>query len=131
MSEHDRNRERTKAELAVLERLKKACSALQEVTEERDGFGHTTLKVGKKSLAILGDHDGTPSLSLKTDLDTQAALIRRGSFTRTPYVGQHGWVSVQGQVKDIDWQTVQEVVTDTYRCVAPKRLVKSMRANIT
>jgi hypothetical protein len=126
MSEHDRNRERTKAELAVLERLKKACGDLKEITEERDGFGHTTLKVGKKSLAILGDHDGTPVLSLKTDVDTQSALIKRGKFTRTPYVGQHGWVSIRGPVKEIDWAAVKEIITDTYRAVAPKRLLKDL-----
>jgi predicted DNA-binding protein (MmcQ/YjbR family) len=122
------DRVRSAAELAILARLRKVCKALPEVTEERDGFGHTSLRVGKKSFAILGEHDGVPSLALKADLHTQAALVKRGVFYRTPYVGQHGWVSIDGKASALDWDTITDVVNDAYRAIAPKKLVKQLDA---
>ena len=42
---HDPNRERTKAELAAAKKLHAIARTLPEVTEARDGFGHTVFKV--------------------------------------------------------------------------------------
>jgi predicted DNA-binding protein (MmcQ/YjbR family) len=122
-------RERSSAELAILDQLRKVCAVLPGVTEHRDGFGHTTLRVGKKSFAILGEHDGTPSLALKTDLDTQAALVKRSAFYRTPYVGQHGWVSIDGDVGKLDWSAIEELIVEAYRAIAPKKLIKQLESS--
>jgi hypothetical protein len=121
---HDQNRELTAAEKAVLTRLRRIYKDLAGVSEERDKFGHVAIKVGKKTLAMLGLENGVPSLGLKSDLTTQAALIKRGRFYKTPYVGQHGWVSIDGTVKQMDWPAIEEVLTDTYSTVAPKKLRK-------
>ena len=123
------DRERSSAEMAVLERLRKLATRLPGVTEERDGFGHTTMRVGKKSFAILGESNGVPSLAVKTDLDTQAALVKRGAFYRTPYVGQHGWVSIDGGVRKIDWAAIDELLRDAYRAIAPKKLLAQFDAS--
>ncbi len=124
----DPNRKRSAAELAVLKRLRAVCADLPGITESRDGFGHSVLKVGTKSIAILGEDDGEPSLAIKTDLQTQAALIKRSSFFKTPYVGQHGWVSTRGNVKNLDWESILDVLLDTYRSVAPKKLLEQLEA---
>jgi hypothetical protein len=121
------SRPQSAAEVKVLEELRKIFARLPGVTEARDGFGHSTFKVGKKSLAMLGEDNGVPSLGLKTDVHTQALLIKRGDFVRTPYVGQHGWISANGTIKDIDWPTVEEVVRDAYRAVAPKKLLAQLK----
>ena len=118
----DRNRRKSAEEMGVLSRLRTVCTALPEVTENVDGHGHATFRVGSKVLAMLGESDGSPSLGLKTDLHTQAELLKRKDFYRTPYVGQHGWVSTDGSEKEIDWEVVRMVVAATYRRVAPKRL---------
>jgi len=117
----DANRKLTPAEEAVLRRLRQIYTPLGNVVEERDKFGHVSLRVGKKTLAMLGEHDGVPSLGLKSDLTTQALLVERGRFYRTPYVGQHGWVSIDGTVKQMDWPVIEDVLLATYRAVAPKR----------
>ena len=111
----------TGAELAVLKRLRRVYEQLDGVTEERDKFGHVAIRVGKKTLAMLGVNDGVPSLGLKSDLTTQSFLVERGRFYRTPYVGQHGWVSIDGTVKQLDWDAITDVLTATYAVVAPKR----------
>ncbi|MFL5478788.1 MAG: MmcQ/YjbR family DNA-binding protein [Gemmatimonadaceae bacterium] len=122
----DRDRQKSAAETEVLKRLRQVCTALPGVAETVDGHGHTTFRAGTKVLAMLGEHEGLPSIGLKTDLHTQSALIRRDDFYPTPYVGQHGWVSTDGRAKRIDWEAVQLVVTATYRRVAPKRLVAQL-----
>jgi hypothetical protein len=108
----DENRKLTSAEVAVLERLRRIYRNLAGVVEERDKFGH---------VSMLGQQDGVPSLGLKSDLTTQDLLVQGGRFYRTPYVGQHGWVSIDGTVKQLDWPAIEDVLTATYRVVAPKK----------
>ena len=110
----------------VVNRIRKLCTALPGVTEAIDGHGHTTFRVGTKTLAMLGEYEGMASLSLKSDRETQAELVKRKDFHPTPYVGQHGWVSTLGREKDIDWTTVELVLTATYRRVAPRKLVAQL-----
>ena len=116
----------TAAEQAVLTRLRRIYERLPGVTEERDKFGHVSIRVGKKTLAILGVDGGVPSLGLKSDLSTQDALVQRGRFYKTPYVGQHGWVSINGTVKQLDRPVIEDVLTATYKAVAPRILVKQL-----
>jgi len=120
----DKHRRKSAAEVRVLDRLRKVCTALPGVTETVDGHGHATFRVGTKVLAILGESKGSPSLGLKTDPPTQAELVKRKDFYPTPYVGQHGWVSTDGSEREIDWEVVKLVVDATYRRVAPKRLLR-------
>ena len=117
----------TPAEEGVLKRLRTICKSLDGITEERDKFGHVAIKVGKNTLAMLGLHDGAPSLGLKSDLTTQSFLVDGGKFYRTPYVGQHGWVSIDGTAKQLDWAAIEDVLTATYKRVAPKRAKKKVR----
>lgn len=109
----------------LLTALRRTCGALPEVVELVDGFGHTTFKVGKKSFVIAGMGAGGGSLAIKADPDTQAALIRRGPYYRTPYIGQHGWVSIDDPLRH-PWPEIEELITDAWRRVAPKRLVKQL-----
>ena len=120
----NQNRKLTAAEVAVLERLRRIYRDLAGVVEDRDKFGHVAIRVGKKTLAMLGEQDGVPSLGLKSDLTTQDMLVQGGRFYRTPYVGQHGWVSIDGTVRQMDWPAIEDVLTATYRAVAPKRAGK-------
>lgn len=120
---HDPNRERTRAELAVVRKLEAIARSLPEVVQTRDGFGHTVFKVGKKSVAILGEDNGPVYLSLNVDRETQRFLIEQGGFERTPYIGQHGWTSHQ-VTRDTDWQHIAELMREAYRRVAPKRLAR-------
>ena len=115
----------SRAAQKLLEKVQRATRNLPESTLEIDGFGHRTFRVGKKSFAILGEHDGHGSLSVKTDLATQDALIRRGHYTRTAYIGQHGWVTLNDQDPP-DWAEVEELIVEAYRRAAPKRLLRQL-----
>jgi hypothetical protein len=126
----DIDRERSASELKLIEKMKKICAKLPEVDVGVDGFGHTTFKVGKKSLVLIGgggsgDGKDKGSLSVKTDVTTQQMLIKRGPWVRTPYIGQHGWVTAWGDSK-LDWTEVADLVQDAWRASAPKRLLKKL-----
>ncbi|MEX2531653.1 MAG: MmcQ/YjbR family DNA-binding protein [Gemmatimonadota bacterium] len=88
-----------------------------------DGFGHTTFKVRKKSFVIAGMGEDGAAISIKSDPTTQSHLIRRGPYYRTPYIGQHGWVSVADSLSQ-DWTEIEDLIVDAYRSAAPKRLAR-------
>jgi predicted DNA-binding protein (MmcQ/YjbR family) len=44
-----------------------------------------------------------------------------------PYVGQHGWIGIWLDSAP-DWDSVAQLVRDSYRMTAPKRLVKLINA---
>jgi hypothetical protein len=122
----DLDRERSPAELKLIEKMKKLAAKLPEIDVAIDGFGHTTFKVGKKSLVLIGGGENDKgSLSIKADVDTQRALIKRGPWVRTPYIGQHGWVTAWGDAK-LDWNEIAELLEDAYRASAPKRLLRQL-----
>lgn len=121
---HERQLQSPEGQL-LLAALRTVCARLPEVREVIDGFGHTTFKVGKKSFLIAGMGEDGGAISIKSDPITQAHLVSRGPYYRTPYIGQHGWVSI-GDPLTQDWEEIEELIADGYRTAAPKRLVKLM-----
>jgi len=119
----DRTRQRME-EIAA--HIRDAVRALPEVGESVDGFGHIVFKVGKKSFVLVGaGREGQGSLFIKSDPVSQQMLIARGPYIRAPYIGQHGWVCVWGDV-EVDWREVRELVRDAYRLVAPRKLLRKL-----
>jgi predicted DNA-binding protein (MmcQ/YjbR family) len=109
----------------LLAALRKACAKLPEVEELIDGFGHTTFRVRRKSFVIAGMGETGTAISIKADPITQAALVRRGPYYRTPYIGQHGWVSVDNPLAH-DWSEIEELIVDGYRRAAPRTLARQV-----
>jgi predicted DNA-binding protein (MmcQ/YjbR family) len=109
----------------LLKALRKVCGRLPEVEEVVDGFGHRTFKVRGKSFVIAGMGEDGHAISVKSDPATQSELIRLGPWYRTPYIGQHGWVSLADPLSH-DWSAVEEMIVDGYRLAAPKRLVRML-----
>ena len=48
-------------------------------------------------------------------------------FFVPPYVGPSGWIGVYLD-GDVDWMELDELLRDSYRLVAPKKLVKQLDA---
>jgi hypothetical protein len=44
-------------------------------------------------------------------------------FFVPPYVGHHGWVGIWLDVEQ-DWGFIADLIEDSYRMTAPKRLIK-------
>jgi hypothetical protein len=108
-----------------VERLRRICLALPEVTE-RVSHGEVSFFVGKQFVALDDHHHGADRLSFwcPAPTGTQEELIACDpvQFFRPPYVGHRGWVGVRIDLNP-DWGEIAEIVRDAYCQVAPKRLV--------
>lgn len=116
---------------ARLTRLTKICLALPEATREVVGR-HAGFYVRKKTFAyFLDDHhgDGIVGISCKVLPGDNTALIAADPrrFYMPAYVGSKGWVGLRLDTGKIDWEEVEELVTHSYRLVAPKRLAASVK----
>lgn len=110
----------------MLEKVRKICLALPEAVEHIDGFGHNTFKINGKSFVISGESEKGFSLSFKSDRETQALLLQKEHFFKTPYIGQYGWVSIQNPHGE-DWDELTDLIQEAYFHAAPKRLVKKWK----
>jgi hypothetical protein len=87
-----------------------------------------TFAVWRVNFVFFG-HDDTPGMSVKLPESAEAALTL-ACATPTGYgLGRSGWVSVDFRADDcpaaevlVDW------VEESYRAIAPKRLVKELDA---
>lgn len=117
------NRMKLQREDGMLENVRKICLDLPEAVEHIDGFGHNTFKINGKSFVISGESEQGFSISFKSDRETQVFLLQKEHFFKTPYIGQHGWVSIHNPDEE-DWYELTDLIEEAYLRAAPKRLVK-------
>lgn len=117
----------SEAGVALLEQLRRLIEELPEVDVHIDGFGHRSFRIKDKPFMIMGENEGGGKLgfSVKATHEMQEILLQQGRYTKTPYIGQHGWVSVK-DVETVDWDEVRQLLTEAYLRVAPKRLTKAL-----
>jgi predicted DNA-binding protein (MmcQ/YjbR family) len=108
---------------AMLDHVRNICLALPETVEHIDGFGHNTFKINGKSFVISGESEKGFSLSFKSDRETQELLLQKEKYFKTPYIGRHGWVSIQNPDRE-DWDELTSLIQEGYLRAAPKRMVK-------
>jgi len=103
----------------VLAKFRAICLSLPD-TKETMTWGKPHFRVGEKIFAGFGDEDDTCSIGFKLEMDHASAILRDKRFTRAPYVGHKGWVSmdVSGAT---DWDQVRELVEESYGLIAPKK----------
>ena len=109
-----------------LVRLTKICLAFPEATRNVHG-PHAAFVVRKTTFAyFLNDHhgDGIVSVCCKALPGDNIHLIAAnpGKFYMPAYIGPRGWVALRLDAGEIDWEEVTELVTGSYRALAPKRL---------
>ena len=103
-----------------LTEMRRICLALPETTETMT-WGQPHFRVRGKIFAGFGDHGGTFTLGFKLEREHADAAVQDPRFTRAPYVGAHGWISMD--VKGVrDWAEVRALVRESYRLIAPKKL---------
>ena len=114
----------------ALTRLRRICLPLPEVTERLSHGSPAFFVREKKTLVtLLDDHHGDGRLAIwcPAPEGVQATLVdtEPDRFFRPPYVGHRGWLGVRLDV-EVDWEEVAGIVTDAYRLVAPKALVRQL-----
>lgn len=106
-----------------LARLRKLASTWPE-TQELETWGHPTFRVGEKIFASYGEAEDGPRIGVKATKPDQAVLIEDPRIEVAKYVGRHGWVSLHAD--RLQWGFIAELVEQSYRLIAPKRLVRQL-----
>ncbi len=109
----------------LLTRLRAICLALP-ATEEVEAWGHPTFRVRGKIFATFGGEADQAQMSVKSTHEMQAALVSSDPrFSVSHYVGKHGWVTLS-MAGRVDWSEIEALVRESYRLIAPARLVASL-----
>ncbi len=103
----------------ILSKLRKICLALPK-TSETTTFGHPTFQVGTKTFTVLETYKGELSICVKVGKKMQPIFLEDQRFYRTPYVGQHGWVSLRAKTK-LNWKEIEQLVRGSYELVSIKK----------
>jgi predicted DNA-binding protein (MmcQ/YjbR family) len=105
-----------------LDRMRTICLAFPESTEQ-GGVGDPSFKVRDKIFAMQHRVNDRMSMWCKAPPGAQNVLVGSDPkrFFIPPYVGHHGWIGVWLDV-EIDWDEVADLIEESYRMTAPKRL---------
>jgi predicted DNA-binding protein (MmcQ/YjbR family) len=114
-------KQRTAATLKLIEKLRRICMELPEVTEQV-AWGEPTWRVRGKMFAMTDSyHHGSPHLSvhLAAAPGAQEALIESNPerFFRPPYTGAKGWVAVVLDTRP-NWAMVASLVATAHDFIA-------------
>ena len=113
-----------------LDKVRDIALALPE-TNERLSHGAPTFFIRDKKTFVMfhDDHHGDGRLgiwaSAPSGVQTDVVEHDPERFFVPPYVGHRGWIGLRLDI-DPDWDEVAGVVTDAYRNVAPKTLVRQL-----
>lgn len=113
--------------VGVEERVRAICSRFPGVTE-RPSHGSPAFFAGRQFVMVWPDghheHD-FPHLWCAAPDGAQQALAggARARIFRPPYVGHRGWLGVRLDGR-VDWDRVEQLCEEAYRCVAPDKLVR-------
>ena len=116
----------------ALTAVRTICLALPEVSERLSHGSPAWFVRGKKTVAMfVDDHHGDGILGIwcpaLPGVQEEMVALEPERFFRPPYVGPSGWLGVLLD-RDVDWDEVRGILTDSYRKVAPKALVKKLDA---
>lgn len=109
-----------------LDRVREICLALPEATE-KEAWGEPTFRVKDKIFAQYEDNhhgSGFTGLWCKAPDGLQEMLVSAEPerYYVPKYVGHKGWIGIY--MNDaVDWKFAAELLADSYRMTAPKRLL--------
>lgn len=107
----------------TLNRLRAICLDLPEAAEQ-ETWHDPTFRVRDRIFATAKRRDDHVALHCKVSAGLQGALISSNPdrFFFPRYVGHKGWIGVK-LLDPVDWDEIYDLVTESYRLIAPKRLV--------
>jgi len=116
----------------IVERIRTLCLALPEVTMRvdesltRTRSAARSFDIRRRSFCLLvawADSTGeaVPRLVLRVDLDEREVLLAGGHPFSASRAGRDR--IVVALTDDTDWEEIRELVTESYRILAPKKLV--------
>ena len=111
---------------SALKSMRRICLALPD-TVETDTWGSPHFRVGDKIFSGCGEKNGDVTCGFKLEMDHAAVIVDDPRFSKAPYVGHKGWVTMDLS-GTVDWNLVRELVLESYRLIAPKRSLAKLGA---
>ncbi len=118
----------------ALKRVRDICLALPEASE-KEAWGRPTFRIrDKKMFAMYMDNhhaDGRLALWVNAPPGEQDLLIEADpdGFFVPPYMGPSGWVGLRLD-REVDWDEVADLVLESYRMAAPKKLIAMLEESV-
>ena len=107
---------------AWFETLRDRALSLPETVEEFP-WGHSALKVRRKTFVFLNHSEEELSLSVKLPVSRDFALIFDWAEPTGYGLGRSGWISGRfSEGEEIDLELLQRWILESYKAVAPKKL---------
>jgi predicted DNA-binding protein (MmcQ/YjbR family) len=111
---------------AAEDRLREIALAFPEVREEFP-WGHSAMKVRGKAFVFLSASEDRLSLSMKLPSSGVMALMLPFASPTGYGLGKSGWVTCEFAPGDeIPLELLQEWLDESYRAIAPKKLVAKL-----
>lgn len=95
-----------------------------------EAWGEATFRVRNKMFAMhasASNHHGRgrPAVWLKAKAGMQPLMVHADPdrYFVPPYVGKSGWLGIWLD-KEVEWHEVDNFLRDSYRLIAPKRLLQ-------
>jgi hypothetical protein len=108
----------------ITERVRAIATALPGVTEKLS-HGEAAWFVGGRQFATMSDHhhDDRLAVWLAAPAGRQESLVETDPqrFFRPPYVGHRGWIGVDLDVANLDWDELAALLADAHATIAERR----------
>ncbi|HSM78866.1 MAG TPA: MmcQ/YjbR family DNA-binding protein [Bryobacteraceae bacterium] len=108
---------------AILSSLRKICLSLPNAHETM-ASGHPTFRVNERIFAVFEEYRGELTLAVQVGKPRQRVFLEDSRFIRTPYLGQHGWVSLRlsrSAETAADWEEIASLIRGSYSMVASRK----------
>jgi predicted DNA-binding protein (MmcQ/YjbR family) len=111
-----------------LAELRAVCLSLPEA-HEVEAWGRPTFRAGKKIFAVFeGDDDHPFAVIFKPEAAERAALVEDPRVYLPRYWAPSGWLALDFTAAPVDWDEIAELMEESYRQVALKRMLKALEA---
>ncbi len=114
-----------KAERAAFDKVSALCLALPD-TKLTMTWGSPHFRVGEKIFCGFDAVEGKQVMGVKLELSHARSIIADARFWPAPYVGKHGWVSMDVSQRK-SWDEVAALIRESYGLIAPKASLKKLR----
>lgn len=120
-----------------LDKLREIIDTFPEMSERLSHGSPSFFIRGKKTLCSYHEyHHGSDRITLwcpaPPGVQEELVSTEPERFYKPPYVGPSGWIGIylDGKGKNaVDWDEVTEILKESYRKVAPKKLIAILDAD--
>lgn len=86
--------------------------------------GHPTFRVNERIFAVFEEYRGEWTVAVQVGKPMQRVFLDDPRFIRTPYLGQHGWVSLRLSRRPetrADWDEIAALLRGSYDWVVSRK----------